>query len=461
MSPISQDPGSFRDPSGFIFRVDGQIYRQVNDCYKDDYDLLMGSGLYDKLVEEELLIPHEEVDTAIAAKTNLVYKVIKPRKIPFISYPYEWSFDQLKDAAIVTLRIQKLAMEYGMTLKDSSAYNIQFMDGRPVFIDSLSFEKYEEGKPWVAYRQFCQHFYAPLSLMSKFDVRLNQLLRVYIDGIPLDLASKMLPASTYLNFSILSHIHLHAKSQLKYAEKQDAPATSVHMSRQRLIAFLDYLEAGVRKLEWKNANTEWGDYYNNTNYTTEGMKHKEQIVSDYIDRINPKSVWDLGANIGNFSRLASKRGISTVSFDIDPSAVNQNYLFAKKNREKNLLPLLQDLTNPSSNIGWANEERMSLINRGPADMVMALALIHHLVISNNVPFHSVAGFLSGLCQTLIIEFVPIHDSQVQKLLVSRKNIFSDYSQDNFEKQFGLFFDIMDSRKVIDSDRVIYLMQSRK
>src|SRR5690606_15316489 len=295
------------------------------------------------------------------------------------------------------------------------------------------------GKPWVAYRQFCQHFYAPLVLMSKYDIRMNQLFRIYIDGIPLDLASKMLPWSTRLNFSILSHIHLHAKSQMKYSNKQDVSTGTIFISKQRLTALIDHLESSIRNLKWQQTNTEWGDYYQKTNYSDKGMKHKEQIVSDYIDRVQAKNVWDLGANIGHFSRIASNRGISTISFDIDPAAVNQNYLLVKKNQERNLLPLLLDLTNPSSNIGWANEERKSFVERGPTDLIMALALIHHLVISNNVPIRSVAAFLSKLCRYLIIEFVPLHDSQVQKLLVSRKNIFDDYTQDHFEKQFGEYF----------------------
>lgn len=460
MSSISREPSSFRDPSGFMFKKNNEFYRQVNFYYKDDYDRLMNSGLYEELVRNSLLVPHEEVNLLEAPEPDTAYKVIKPKKIPFISYAYEWSFEQLKDAALLTLKIQKLALEYGMSLKDGSSYNVQFHEGKPIFIDTLSFEKYEEGKPWVAYRQFCQHFYAPLVLMSKYDIRMNQLFRIYIDGIPLDLASKMLPWSTRLNFSILSHIHLHAKSQMKYSNKQDVSTGTIFISKQRLTALIDHLESSIRNLKWQQTNTEWGDYYQKTNYSDKGMKHKEQIVSDYIDRVQAKNVWDLGANIGHFSRIAGNRGISTISFDIDPAAVNQNYLLVKKNQERNLLPLLLDLTNPSSNIGWANEERKSFVERGPTDLIMALALIHHLVISNNVPIRSVAAFLSKLCRYLIIEFVPLHDSQVQKLLVSRKNIFDDYTQDHFEKQFGEYFDILDSQTVADSVRTIYLMRSK-
>ena len=213
-------PSSFRDPSGFIFTHNNILYRQVNQCYAADFDQLTDSGLYDALVKSEYLIPHEVLtddDASALSSATGVYRIIKPQPILTISYPYEWCFSQLKDAALLTLKIQLIAMRFGMTLKDASAYNIQFYHGKPVFIDTLSFEKYEEGKPWVSYKQFCQHFLAPLALMSRTDVRLSQLMRNYIDGIPLDLASRLLSKRSYLNFSLLSHIHLHAKTQQKFA----------------------------------------------------------------------------------------------------------------------------------------------------------------------------------------------------------------------------------------------------
>jgi hypothetical protein len=214
----TKNAASFRDPSGFVFLRDGVIYRQVNRVYQNNYDHFIRSGLWDKLVEDGLLIAHSEVELEQSA-TGTAYKVIEPALIPFISYPYEWCFSQLKDAGLLTLEIQLKALEFGMSLKDCSAYNIQFNQGKPIFIDTLSFEMYREGQPWVAYRQFCQHFLAPLVLMSQTDIRLQQLLRIYIDGVPLDLASSLLPARSWLNFAWLSHIHMHAKSQKQFANR--------------------------------------------------------------------------------------------------------------------------------------------------------------------------------------------------------------------------------------------------
>ncbi|MBM4387252.1 MAG: SAM-dependent methyltransferase, partial [Deltaproteobacteria bacterium] len=210
--PQNRHTASFRDPSGFVFSKDGIICRRINRSYKDNYDFLIGSGLYDRLAGDGLLVAHKEVEN-VDAESGEAYKIIEPDPIPFISYPYEWCFSQLKHAALLTLKIQRLSMDAGMTLKDCSAYNVQFRRGKPVLIDTLSFERYRDGKPWVGYSQFCRHFLAPLALMSKKDVRLGNLLRIFIDGIPLDFAGGLLPWSTFLSFSILSHVHMQARAR--------------------------------------------------------------------------------------------------------------------------------------------------------------------------------------------------------------------------------------------------------
>src|SRR3989344_1736436 len=207
-------PSSYKDPSGTVFVKNGDVYRQINLSYKDNYDLLRSSGLYDHLVGAKLLIPHEELPKD--KRIDSAYKIIKPIMIPFISYPYEWSFSMFQDAALTTLSIQKTALNYGLSLKDATPFNVQFFRGRPIFIDTLSFEKYNPGLPWVAYRQFCESFLAPLSLMAYKDVRLTKLMITFLGIIPLDLASRLLPVSATLNPSILIHVKLHASSQKKW-----------------------------------------------------------------------------------------------------------------------------------------------------------------------------------------------------------------------------------------------------
>lgn len=462
-NPANSRPlsASFRDPSGFLFSRNGILYRQVNRVYADDYDHFIQSGLYDKLVKARLLIPHQEVEHVEVEDEN-AYKILQPEVVPFISYPYEWSFSQYKDAALATLSIQKRALKAGLSLKDASAYNIQFVDGKPLLIDSLSFETYQEDQPWIAYRQFCQHFLAPLALMAHRDIRLGQLMRVYIDGIPLDLASQLLPVSTRLNFGLLAHLHIHASAQKRYADVDVTPAGSHRsMNKRAILGLIESIETTVKKLHWKSVGTEWGDYYEITNYSEAAFVHKKEIVSSWVEQVKPGIVWDLGANNGEFSRITSQAGIFTLSADIDPAAVEQNYLRIKKDKEKNLLPLLLDLTNPSTSLGWANQERDSLLQRGPADMVFALALVHHLTISNNVPLLMVAEFFARFCRWLVIEFVPKSDSQVQKLLRSRKDIFNQYTPEGFEQAFGIYFDIKEINQVDESQRVLYLLKNRK
>jgi len=455
----SEVPGSFRDPSGFLFFKNKILYRQVNTIYKEDYDHLINSGLYKKLSESNLLVRHKEANLSFA-ESESAYKVLKPEPIAFISYPYEWCFSQLKDAALTTLKIQRIAIEYGMSLKDASAYNIQFQHGKPIFIDTLSFEILKQGRPWIAYRQYCQHFLSPLILMSSKDYHFNQLFKQYIDGIPLDLTSKILPWYTRLIPGIMIHIHLHARSQ-KYYSSKTINIKKKKIGRHAYLGIIDNLESVTRKIKLQLKNSVWSKYYEDTNYSPEAFEHKKKILETFLGEINPDEVWDLGANIGIFSRTASNKGIRTISFDIDSIAVEKNYRDCVSRNEKNILPLLLDLTNPSPAIGWENKERMSLIERGPTDTVFALALIHHLAISNNLPFAKVAAFLYKLCESLVIEFVPKSDSQVQRLLATREDIFDRYTQPDFEKEFSIFFTISEVVKIKDSDRTLYLMQAKE
>lgn len=452
--PEGREPSSFRDPAGFLFREGGVLYRQVNEAGKDDYEGLMSSGLYDALVKRGLLVPHEE-----SASREGAHRILKPQEIPFVSYPYEWSFSQLRDAAFATLSAQKEAFAKGMTLKDATAYNIQFLGAKPVLIDTLSFEPYVEGRPWIAYRQFCQHFLAPLALMAKTDLRLGDMLRTHLDGIPLDLASRLLPARTRLQKGLLMHIHLHAMSQVRHADA-GVSRSDVRVGKEAFQGLIESLVNAVHALSIHKTETEWGNYYAETNYSDAAFGKKHGLVERFLDRIGPKTVWDLGANDGTFSRLASSQGRMTVAMDIDANAVERNYLIARKENDARLLPLLMDLTNPSPALGWAHQERMSLMERGPADCAMALALVHHLAISNNLPLPMLAETFSRMANHLIVEFVPKSDSQVKRLLASREDIFPDYTKSGFEKAFRERFEILASEPVEGSERTLYLMRGR-
>ena len=457
---------SYRDPSGFIFRCDGQLLRQINTVYAADYAALNETGLYTELVEHALLIPHDEVDVP-APDPTLALRIIRPRELAFISYPYEWSFSQLKDAALCTLDIQKRAMARGLSLKDASAFNIQFDGEKPLLIDTLSFERYTEGQPWAAYRQFCQHF---LAARPDGDGRYSDSTGCSSTTSTAFPSTWQLETAFAISFTIENRLagsspcprgngsqacrqHIEATSS--------PPAALQQISKMQLLGIIDSLESAISGLNWKPAGTEWADYYQDTNYTASGMQQKHKVVSDLIAAASPSTVWDLGANTGEFSRLASNKQISTLAFDIDPAAVEINYQRVKSNAETHLLPLLMDLTNPSPAAGWAHAERMSLEHRGPADLLLALALVHHLAISGNLPLGHVADFFARLGKRLIIEFVPKNDSQVQRLLVVRKDVFDAYTIGAFEAEFGRYFVIDQKVLVEDSSRVIYLMTRRE
>jgi hypothetical protein len=295
--------------------------------------------------------------------------------------------------------------------------------------------------------------------MSRKDIRLSHLLRTHLDGIPLDLASALLPTRSRLSFSLLSHIHLHARAQRQFADESISQRRG-QVSRMAFLGLVDSLQSAIDKLTWAPAGTEWEDYYAITNYSSAALERKRRLVAELLDDIQPtpRMVWDLGANTGLFSRVASDREILTISFDLDHAAVEKNYLESIDKHETHILPLVLDLTNPSPGLGWANTERASLGERGPVDAALALALIHHLAIGNNLPLGKVAAFLSQVCRSLIIEFVPKSDSQVQKLLASREDIFERYTQDEFERQFDRFFAIRRREPIAETDRTLYLLE---
>ena len=457
---------SFRDPSGFIYERDGQLYREVNRSYAADYDQLMSSGLYETLTSKRLLVAHEEVEPSGDAGGGH-YKTLRPDRVPFVSYPYEWCFSELRDAALLTLRLQKLALAHDMTLKDASAYNIQFMNGRPIMIDTLSFARYKEGSAWVGYRQFCQHFLAPLALMSRRDVRLLDLMRLHLDGVPLDLAVSLLPMRTWLSRGLFMHLRLHARYQRSYEGKGDPTAnsdgaqvsnTARPLSRTALGNLIEDLRAVVRKLSWEPTGTEWAEYTCGDSYEADSLAHKQELVRSHLEQVAPGVVWDLGANTGVYSRIAAEAGAQVLSFDVDPACVERNYRSAREEKLRSLLPLRLDLVNPSPSQGWAHEERARRAARANADCVLALALIHHIAISNNVPLDKIAAYFAKLAKTLVIEFVPKSDAKVKTLLATREDVFPDYTREGFEAAFRTYYKTLDATPIRGSERVLYLLE---
>ena len=450
-----RDPSSFRDPCGHIFLENGVVFRQINRCYFSQFDQLMKSGLYSVLTNANMLVTHEIVVDADDRK------VIQPLQLDLITFPYEWCFSQLKDAAILTLRIHLVALDHGMVLKDATAFNVQYQRGQPIFIDTLSFGSYKEDDPWMAYGQFCRHFLGPLLLMKYRAPNLNKLQTIYIDGVPLQLVSSLLPIRTHFSPFIKTNIHLHADSIRKHHKSDqvnDKPKLSLKTHRNivySMISYIDNLHL-VAKSEWEN-------YYDITNYSEQGFEFKERLIKAWIKTHNLKRVWDIGGNTGHFSRLIQDYCDVIVCTDIDPVAVDKNYRTAKRKNEEKIIPLLLDYTNPTPGIGFDNDERSDFLTRLRElriDCILALALIHHLSISNNCSFEMLAKSFSQSAKCLLIEFVDPDDSWAESLLCSKRDartLFSFYNRENFENVFSQYYEITAASKVPSAKRTLYMM----
>jgi hypothetical protein len=454
-----REPGSYRDPSGFIFRRDGVLYRQVNSRFADDWAAFENSGLASELISKHLLIPHQPASLDLAPEPGAT-AVIAAEEIEFISYPYEWAFSQLKDAALLTLEAQSVADAHGMTLRDASAYNIQFHRGRPILIDTLSFERQVSGQPWKPYRQFCEHFLAPLALMARCDGRLGILQRDFIDGIPLDLAAELLPRRTRWSPGLAAHIHLHARAQRRHAQANAGPPRAVTMSDNRRQALLDHLRRTVERLRLAATGTQWAEYADQTSYSPAGTAAKEAIVGRMLAQVGGRRAWDIGANTGRYSAIAAKAGYDVLAIDGDWAAVERHYLTLREDGETRILPLLGDVADPAPAIGWANAERNSLLQRADADVVVALALVHHLAIGRNVPIPMLSDLLARLARNLVIEWVPKEDPMVQRLLAAREDVFPDYSLEGFRSGFETNFEILEEAPIDESMRILFRMRAR-
>lgn len=453
---MQQLASSYRDNNGFVFVETGTLLRYIHPQYLETYNYLMESGLYEELTKKKWLVPHQAL-----AFHELVNKnggiVIQPEKIPFISYAYEWPFDMWRDAAVLTLDIALAALKKDMILKDATPFNVQFANGLPIFIDTLSFDKYDETQPWIAYRQFCESFLAPLLLMHYQHPDLGKLFTLYPNGIPLEVVVKLLPGRSKWNINCYLHIHLQANAAKKAG---NAKKRQQIFSRKKMEVLLNGLRNYVNNLSLKKAKTTWDDYYSETILGKEYFDAKVELVKQFTDEIEFTTAIDLGANDGPFSKLLKEKAALVIATDFDPNCINHLYQQVKKEKIDVILPLVVDLLSPSPAIGWNNVERSSINERFRSDLVMALALVHHLAIAKNVPLHFIADWLHPMATYLIIEFVPKQDEKVQLLLQNREDIFDDYTLENFKTIFERKYDFLKEATVGNTNRLLFLMKRK-
>lgn len=457
MTVTNTHEASFRDPSGYMFHDGETLRRVINPIYFPQYTQLKSSGFFDTLIKKGLLIPHQET----SATDDKV--VITPEVIPFITNPYEWSFDQFKHAALLTLQIQKYALTKGFILKDASAYNVTFHKGKAVFIDTLSFDFYEEGTPWRAYKQFITHFFGPLVLAKYHGTEIFKMLQTHIDGIPVKLIASLLPGKTKLSSTLYTNIHLLAKMESKHSEDYKAETKVAKLSKKAQNNILTSLFDYIKNLELNEAS-EWGDYYEKTNYNDNAFEAKKQLVREWVLSLKAEKLIDIGGNDGTFARTVIDQVKDVLVTDIDSNAVGYNYHQLQKNGETNMLPFVCDVLQPAPGVGFNNTERNSLIDRlknYAPDVTLALALIHHITLSGNVPFDKSAEFFAKFANYLIIEFPKREDSWVSSLLVRKRefvNHFDFYNEAQFEEGYLKYFTLEKKQAIEGTQRVLYVLK---
>ncbi|MEM7222612.1 MAG: class I SAM-dependent methyltransferase [Pseudomonadota bacterium] len=461
MNQAVLDPGSFRDPGGHVFHHGNRVYRTVNPAVAEDFDKVEASGLIEELVARGWCLAATKVDRDLLGSTSdqPTYLLEHP-KIELISYPYEWPFRALKAAALLHLDIQLLALQYDVALSDASAYNIQFQGAKPVFIDRLSFVPYRDGDIWAGHRQFCEQFLNPLLLRSVLGVPHNAWYRGAQEGITTQDLNRMIPLRRKLSWQVFAHVLLQAKFQASAQQadsKSSAPeARKVGLPRASLTGMLTKLRQWIAKLEPRGADkTVWADYATSHSYQTAESEAKARLIADYAADVKPHMIWDLGCNTGDYSKIALEAGAETaIGFDFDQDALDGAFLRSEA-ENLNLLPLFLDAANPTSGQGWGASERMGLAERATADGVLALAFVHHLAITRNIPLRSLVSWIVGLAPTGVIEFVPKQDAMVQKLLSLRKDIFTDYTEDAFANYLSEVADIVSATQVTESGRKLF------
>ena len=451
---------SFRDPSGYVFKDEKVIRRVIKPIYFKQYQALKTSGFFETLIKKKLLINHVETNV----ESNKI--IITPEQIPFITYPYEWTFKQYQEAALLTLQIHKYALSKNFILKDASSYNITFHKGRPIFIDSLSFDFYEKDTPWRAYKQFIMHFLGPLLLAKYHGTDVFKLMQNHIDGIPLSFITSLLPKKAIVNPTVYSNIYLLAKMENKYSEDYKGEVKAKGLSKKAQINIIENLFNFIKKLSLKQ-ETEWGEYYDKTNYNKGAFEFKRNLINEWVSALSPKKLIDIGGNDGTFTRQLTQKIAHIIVTDLDSNAIEKCYLENRKDKDLNRLAFVSNIIEPSPGIGFANMERLSLLDRFKEyapEVTLALALIHHITLSGNIPFTKSAKLFSGFCSFLIIEFPKREDSWVASLLNRKRefiNHFDSYNIDNFEESYSKYFTIVKKEKISETDRVLYLLKKKQ
>ncbi|WP_326558713.1 class I SAM-dependent methyltransferase [Micromonospora sp. NBC_01796] len=466
---VRAEPSSFRDPGNRVFYLDGQVLRGLDRRATEDWHALAASEFFPPLLTAGKVCGTEPVDRDILSMPDDTSwdTVLRHERIPFVSYPYEWSFGMLRDAALLHLEILTAALDCGFTTKDGSAYNLQWRGATPVFIDIGSFERARDGEPWAGYRQFCQTLLYPLMLQAHLDLDFQPWLRSRIDGVEPGQMRRVFGGTRRFSAGVLKHVYLHDAMQARHADASTgtvrAELRDAGFSRDLVLSGVRAVEKLVRRLDWQPPASHWEQYRQTCGYSDADRERKERFVESALAGAAPRLVLDLGANDGDYSRLAARHAAYVVAAESDPAVVEHLYRRLRADGERRILPLVLDLADPSPGGGWGGVERASFAARADVDAVLALAVIHHLAIGRNVPLPRVVDWLVGFLATagprgrLVAEFVHPEDPMARRLLANKPaGLFPDYRREEFERLLARRCDITAREELPSGTRTLYV-----
>jgi ribosomal protein L11 methylase PrmA len=460
---IQFEDGSFRDRSGRIIYSSGSVFRVLSQEALTTWETLNKSKFFKEQLSSGVLVPTERLENHALNLPEEWPAVLQHEKIPFVSYPYEWTFSMLKDAALLQLELLLSALQDGFILKDATPYNVQWKGAKPVFIDILSFKQLSKGEPWTGYKQFCEMHLFPLWLIAYKDIPYHSWMRGSIDGIPVEEFARLLSLRDLMRTGVFMHAYLQSKLQSKYSNNRSSVRSelkSIGFHQDLIRKNVIGLRKIVQNLEWKSLKSEWSDYATDNSYSADDQKKKVEFVQNAVQSKQWDLVWDLGCNVGIFSRIAAKNAKYVVAMDADHLTVERLYHELKKEKSDNILPLVMNLADSSPGLGWRGQERKSLIDRGRPDLMLCLALVHHMVISANIPLNEFVRWLSEVGSSVIIEFPLKEDPMVRHLLLNKDDQYSEYTLPTFERLISSHFNIHAREELSNRTRVLFFLSPK-
>lgn len=460
------EPGSFRDRSARVFYVDGTVCRGLSRSAWEEWETLVRTSFFQKSLANGRIVETEVADSIEPRDAGLPTQwagVLRHRAIPFVAYPYEWCFGMLQDAALLQLELLGEALREGMTVKDASSFNLQWRGSRPVFIDVASFVRYRAGEPWAGYRQFCRLFLYPLLLQAYKQVPFQPWLRGRLDGIDADECRALMSVRDLLRPGVLTHVVLQSRLQRQYGSNGHDVKRNLKRAGfdQTLIAAnVLGLHKLVRRLSWTPSETGWPEYVHQNSYDRMDAQAKEEFVERVLAGRHRSLVWDLGANTGRFSRMAEKYADYVVAADSDHACVERLYQTLKADGSLKVLPLVLDMTDPSPSLGWRGLERRAMLGRGRPDLILSLALVHHLVITSNIPLAEVVEWFREMGGEVVVEFPTRDDEMVKRLLRNKDQAYEDYRTEFFEACLANHFELCQRIVLPSGRRIIYHLNPR-